>query len=772
MRLVLLGGLIGSILLACPGMAQSTAGLDEQILRAAKLPTDDAGLLEFLRLRSLRAGDGQVLQKLVEQLGGSSFKEREQADKQLLLRGPIALPYLRKALGGGTVEVVRRAENLVKAIEAMGPEIPVAAARLLAERQTPGALDVLLTYVGHADDDWAEEEVFACLARLAIQHGKIDARLVTALQDMDAARRGAAVYLVGRRGDIGYRQTVRSFLADPDAGVREQAFLSLAGKRLPQMIRDSAASDDEQIKKYLGDPDTEGLLTFLRRRTLSEDDQNRLRGFIRLLGDAKFRVRDDASRLLIKEGTPALAFLKPAAFAADVEVARRARLCAEEIRKGPGPALPIAVVHRLARSAPTPPGAVAVLLNYLPFADDENVEEEILHALTVFSARTIAIDPLLPASLSDPMPARRAAAALVLGRVGGADQLAGVFKLLDDPAALVRLRAAEGVLAARDKRAVPRLIAALGDIPIRYVAEVEEHLQRLAGEQAPAISVGDGSPAARDRAVKGWDQWWHSNATAVDLARAGEQDAFLGLYTICEYDNAMGMPSGQVWETTRDGQPRWKATGMLGAMDAQLLPGGTFLVAENSANRVSERTRDGSLKWEFRVPGNPIACQRLPNGNTFIATYNQVLEVDPQGKTLYSHNRGPAFYLFSAQKTKNGRIVCMTAQGAVIEIDPQTGKDTRTINLGPNGGWCGVEALPAGRYLVATMNNNLVREIDNEGKTLWQATFAGAFRASRLPNGNTLVASMTTKKVAELDRNGQVRWEKTCEGRPWSVHWR
>jgi len=82
------------------------------------------------------------------------------------------------------------------------------------------------------------------------------------------------------------------------------------------------------------------------------------------------------------------------------------------------------------------------------------------------------------------------------------------------------------------------------------------------------------------------------------------------------------------------------------------------------------------------------------------------------------------------------------------------------------------EALPTGRYLVATMNNSLVREIDVQGKTLWQASFPGVFRATRLPNGHTLVASMTTKKVAELDRNGQVRWEKTCEGRPWGVHWR
>jgi hypothetical protein len=213
---------------------------------------------------------------------------------------------------------------------------------------------------------------------------------------------------------------------------------------------------------------------------------------------------------------------------------------------------------------------------------------------------------------------------------------------------------------------------------------------------------------------------------------------------------------------------------MLGAMDAQLLPNGRILVAENSANRITERDQHGNIAWEYRLQnqGNPIACQRLPNGNTFIATYNHVLEITPEQRIVYNHNRGPAFYLFSAQKSKHGRIVCMTAQGTILEIDPATGKELKTINLGQSGGWCSVEPLPTGRYLVATMNNGLVREVDAQGATHWQARFAGVFRATRLPNGNTLVASMTTKKVAELDRQGQVRWEKTCEGRPWALDYR
>src|SRR5687767_5898751 len=86
---------------------------DEKVLEAAKLPTDTPGLLELFRLRAHHDSDETQLKQWVEQLGKGSFQEREQASKQLLLRGPVALPYLRPSLKSGTLEIVRRAEALI-----------------------------------------------------------------------------------------------------------------------------------------------------------------------------------------------------------------------------------------------------------------------------------------------------------------------------------------------------------------------------------------------------------------------------------------------------------------------------------------------------------------------------------------------------------------------------------------------------------------------------------------------------------------------------------
>jgi PQQ-like domain len=313
-------------------------------------------------------------------------------------------------------------------------------------------------------------------------------------------------------------------------------------------------------------------------------------------------------------------------------------------------------------------------------------------------------------------------------------------------------------------------------LPATSLWRVEEVLARLAGDAAPTDTAAGPAPASRQKAVRAWQKWWQERQGSVDLARAAESESYLGLVTVCEYDAAVpGRFQGQVWEASRNGPPRLKVTGLTGPMDAHVLRNGRLLVAENGASRVTERNRDGTIAWEYPVQGgNPICCERLANGNTFIATYNQLIEVRPDKTEVYRFQPGPQFYIFCARKTRAGTIVCITAQGILLEVDPVQAKTIRTINLGqPAGGWSGVEPLPNGHYLVATMNNSTVREVDEKGTTVWSVnTIPGVFRATRLPNGNTLVVSMNTREVAEIDRAGAVRWRKTCQGRPWSVHYR
>lgn len=762
------------------GSAQEPGGADRKLLQDAGLPTDVPGLVTFFRSRSLKEADRRQFEDLVKKLDDRAFHVPEKAARDLVARGPLALPFLKKALMSGSLELSLRVQQCIQKIErGPGPEQPAAAARLLAllpprdPRETPAALEALMDYLPYVDDEWLEGEVLGAVGTLAARQGKMDL-MVAALKDSRPERRAAAGYVLAQRGSLEQRKLVRQLLGDPDPTVRARAARGLLGKRLLQSAQVDATADEAQLRQAGVGNDGPGLLAFFAKRSLDEKAQVHLKQLIGQLGARAWSARQKASKLLVEQGPAAVPFLKAAAETEVPEVATRAADCIRKIKQGPGPALSIAAVRTLTRAAGSGKAApvaraVEALLTYVPFADDEAVEEEVVNALCALSVRQPQVEPLFLSALHDPLPPRRAAAAYVLGRAGTAADCRAVQKLLADPVLKVRLRAAQGLVAARDPEAVPVLIDLLGKASDAAVWQVEELLQRIAANKGPDVPPGDNLAAYRRKAVTAWAAWWAANASRADLARASLEEQRLGLTTIVEYDSTVGNRQGRVWECGRDGNPRWTIANLLGPMDAQVLSNGRVLVAESSGGRVTERElATGNIVWQHPVP-NPVACQRLPNGNTFIASYNGFVEVSPARQVVFQHNLTPNFFIFSARKQRSGHIVCMTSQGLILEIDPIKRAEVRRISVGTQGNWCGVELLPSGRYLVALMYPGELREIDAAGKVHWKVNFPGVFRATRLPNGNTLAVSMTTRIVAEVDRNGRRVWEKTCPGRPWEA---
>jgi HEAT repeat protein len=713
---------------------------------------------------------------MVRNLDSKVLAVREKAEKDLVLRGSAALPFLQKALPSATLETKMRADRCISKIAVTTQsETVAAAARVLAEREAGKASEALLNFLPSTSyDSFLEEEILTIVGRLTIKAGKVDPLLLEARTDSHIHRRATAAYLLGRRGGVEHRAALRELLADADPQVQRRVAEGLLGKRSAQLLQEGAAGDEALLAGQKIEPTEAGLLEFFRKRTLSETEQQRFRTLVKSL-DGAYVIREAATRTLIKEGPSVLTFLKEAESDASMERGRRVQYCLDEIRAANNTAVPIAAAHLLARPAAakdaSPADAIRALLAYIPFADDEAVEDEILTCLALLSVRESKIEPDLIKALGDASPRRRAAAAYVLGHVGDADQVATVKPLLQDADAVVRLRAAQGLLAARDKASLPALASLLETVPAAHLPRIEEALYRIAEDKGPTTLIA-ASTDARQQAAKTWGKWITDHQASIDLANVQERDAYLGLITVCEYDTFNNVANGQTWETSRGGTKRWNVNGLLGAMDAHALPNGRILVAENNANRVSERDTKGHILWEYRVPANPICCQRLPNGNTFIASYNMVLEVTPAKTEVYRHIPGPQFYIFSAHKARNGNIVAITAQGRIIEMDT-TGKQLHSLTTNTLGNWCSVELMSNGNYLVASMSTNSVRELDrNTGQEVWSKQFMGAFRATKLPNGNVLVASMTTREVAEFDRAGTKRWSTTCTGRPWSVHYR
>jgi hypothetical protein len=529
---------------------------------------------------------------------------------------------------------------------------------------------------------------------------------------------------------------------------------------VPVLSAPATSDEDKADEKLLRDhgvaTDPAGLLAFFRRRTPTDDDRRRTLALVERLGSERFADREAASRELVLRGAPVREALRKALAHPDLEVAQRAARCLDDIDSGPGAALPLAAARALARQPVA--DAVGVLLAYLPFTDEESIEEEVLAALLALHPKADRLDPTVTAALADPRPVLRAAAAHVAGRGSDAAGRDAVRKLLGDTDPRVRFRAARALLAAGERTAVAPLIEQLALAPPALAWQIEEVLYHLAGDKAPPVEAADGSPAVRHKARDAWAAWWEREGALIDIARVEERDRLLGLTLGIEYN------TGRVWEAGPDGTVRWELTGLSGPMDAQVLPGGRVLIAESNGRRVSERDLAGNVLWEKKLDGEPTGVQRLPNGNTFVSTYGSVMEFRRDGSTAYSYPLGGGSN--AIRRHRNGHVV-YAGNGEVVELDT-AGNRVRSVPIPKETMWVGIQDLPGDRFLLANSSTGRVVEVDGTGKLLWEGKVAGACGVARLPNGNTLVA--TSQRVVELDRQGKAIWEKRSGGYVRRVH--
>jgi HEAT repeat protein len=521
------------------------------------------------------------------------------------------------------------------------------------------------------------------------------------------------------------------------------------GSALPAIESNSAKADEQALKQAGLSTETPALLEFFRKRTLTETGQAQIKELVRQLGAKPFRTRARASAELVTIGSLAIPYLRQAEHDSDPEIARRAEDCLRHIGEDTPPTGIGEAAARLL-AARKPAEATAVLLAYEPFAVDEMVAKEVHSSLAALALRDGKLDEVLIASLDDKIAAHRAAAAEALCQAGLAAKVPAVKKRLRDEDVQVRLRTARALTLAHDKEAIPVLIELLTELPAAKAWEAEDLLERLAGEQAPPVLLGH-DEAARRRCQEAWASWWKQNAAKVDLSQAQ------GIGPPMRYTLLVFLNAGRVLELDEHDQPRFEVTGLDLPLDAQMLPNDHVLVAEHDGNRITERDRNGAVVWEYRLE-SPLMAQRLPNGHTFMASMYRLMEVDRQGKEVFTYTRPGGEPFMKAIKLPNGEIAFITMLKRFIRLDP-TGKEMQNIgaNVSTSGGR--IEALPGGRVLIPERTANRVAEYDAEGKLVWQALYPEPVAAVRLPNGHTLVTSYSQTRAVELDRAGKQVWE-------------
>jgi hypothetical protein len=490
-------------------------------------------------------------------------------------------------------------------------------------------------------------------------------------------------------------------------------------------------------------------LDFFRRRTFhpAADD---LRKLIEQLGDPSFEMRERAAERLTSIGGPALPALAHAATDADAEVRRLADRCRHRIEAATDADLVTAAARRVAERKP--PGAAAVLLDYLPARVDEATLKGLRDALVAVAVRDGRPEPALVRALTDAAPARRLAAAVALCRAGVKQQLPAVRKLLHDAEPDVRLRVGLALADLGDKDAVPALIGVLDALPRNRVAPAEELLYTLAGPKAPAVAMGT-TAASRRKFRDAWAGWWKKEGAAADLSR--RETPYL------DHTIVLLLDEGKMIELDDDDRPVWEMKGLGFPLDLQVLSGKRVLVADSQGSRVVERHHDGTILWEHNAD-TPLVAQRLPDGNTFIATRWDLFEVDRAGTVVRTYARPDGEEIMRATRLPDGDIACVVGRAGrprhYVRFDRSGRQKARfAVNVQTSGGRLDVQ--PDGRVLIPLWGESRLVEHDAAGRVLREFAVEEPIAAVRLANGNILVTSMGQQRAIELDPAGKEVWD-------------
>jgi HEAT repeat protein len=773
---------------------ESSVADGEQTLRDAGIVADGPGLVAFFQARSLPEVEQARLEQLVEQLGESSSKEYDRARAEIVGLGPLALQRLRRT--ANDLDHPKAAERATRCLPWLeGPasrRLLIAAAHHVERLKPEGAAGALLAYVGFADDPDVRTAVNAALEAVAAPADRPDPALLRGLSDPLAARRAAAGAALCRAAPARAAVEVRKLLKDPAPAVRLGAARALAEANdadafpvLIDLLADLPAEERKPIEEMLTrlagewapvthlvsedriarrvhrdawaawwkNTDGEALLAVVDEHILTSEKREKIQSFIGKLGDEDFSSREAAGRSLFEMGRIVVPQLRKAAKDRDVEVARRAQQLIARIEKSPSHSMPAAALRLLAVRKPE--GAAAALLGYLPFAEEEQLSEDVGKALTALAERGGKPDEALVRALSDEQATVRAAAAEALAQGAGKRGREAVQKLLQDKDPAVRLRVALVLVRAGERERVPVLIDLLAELPEELVGQAEDALHQLAGESAPEAALGS-TKEEKKKCRQAWLAWWKANSRRVDVAHLNSRPWY-GYTLLCDINN------GRVYEIDRAGKERWSINGLQFPIDAVVVGRNRVLIAEYHGQKVTERDFEGKIIWSKEgLQNNPVSIQRLANGNTFIGTHNQILEVDRTGKEVYSINNVPGGFS-SAYRMRSGKIVALTQFGQCVLMDT-AGKQLKSFAMQRRrGGISGFDVLPNGHIVVADQNFQKVLEYDGDGKKIAEVDAPFANGVTALPNGHYLVSS-NQQRAFEVDRTGKVVWEHKANG--------
>ena len=211
------------------------------------------------------------------------------------------------------------------------------------------------------------------------------------------------------------------------------------------------------------------------------------------LGNESFEVREQASRELLKLNNLAIFELKKAIKSKDIEVAKRASDCLQQISPHESIALKTAIIRLLGKSNPE-----LVFEYFSKIADTPELDLLTSEALLDAFSITIKSNPTLVQKLEDFSQSNDIksriliARALAIGNPNGS----AFRKLLTDDQAIVKVNALLALLQEKDKKAIGLLITILPELKTNHLMPIAGLLNELIQDQASEKELAKEKPSA------------------------------------------------------------------------------------------------------------------------------------------------------------------------------------------------------------------------------------------------------------------------------------
>jgi len=208
--------------------------------------------------------------------------------------------------------------------------------------------------------------------------------------------------------------------------------------------------------------------------------------------------------------------------------------------------------------------------------------------------------------------------------------------------------------------------------------------------------------------------------------------------------------------------------GALAAARTQAARSRRFMFMQyTDVNRIVEMSAGGQVLWEHPARSLAVMFEPLKNGNVIYAFGGKptgVEEISRDHKVVWSYT-ADCEQVLGFERLPNVNILVweqgpcraveVNPKGEVVHITPLTTNEKPAHRQVRS-----VHGLPNGHILACHEADATVREVDADGKVVWEYPgVENVFEAIRLKNGNTLIGSGTSKRVMEVNKAGKTVWE-------------